>query len=317
MLVRDMATSGRFDDLELKIIHALQIDGRAPFSRIAAVLGVSDQTVARRYAQLRDRVRVSGRTDPALVGEVSWFVRVRCRPDVARTVGQALARRPDTSWVKLTSGGTEIVTAVRASTGQDSETLLLEKLPRTPHVLDVSANCQLHVFYGGQQGVVDALSADQVAELRPTPVTTAPIALDDEDRELVALLERDGRTDFTALARATGRPATTLRRRIAELRTSGALYFDVDLDYRNLGMVSQTMLWLSVAPDRILAAGNALATHPEVSFAAATTGSTNIYASVLCPDPAALFTYLTTGIAGLPAVQRIETAPVIQTLKTL
>lgn len=60
-----MAISVSFDDLEPKIIHALQVDGRAPFSKIASVLGVSDQTVARRYACLRSarQIRVTGRTD--------------------------------------------------------------------------------------------------------------------------------------------------------------------------------------------------------------------------------------------------------------
>jgi hypothetical protein len=37
---------------------------------------------------------------------------------------------------------------------------------------------------------------------------------------------------------------------------------------------------------------------------------------VLCPDPGALFAYLTTKVAALPGVQRTETAPVIRTLKT-
>ncbi len=41
------------DDLDRGLIHALHIDGRAPFSRIAAVLGVSAQTVARRCAPPR------------------------------------------------------------------------------------------------------------------------------------------------------------------------------------------------------------------------------------------------------------------------
>jgi DNA-binding Lrp family transcriptional regulator len=317
---RLMATSEAFDALELRILHALQLDGRAPFSTIAAVLGVSDQTVARRYAHLRTtkQVRVIARTDPERVGEVSWFVRVGCTPNVARSLGEALARRPDTSWVKLTSGGTEIVATVRASTSHDSETLLLEKLPRTPHVLNVSANCLLHVFFGGQQSVIDALSPDEVDRLRlPSPPADARVVLDDDDRRLVALLEHDGRLDLTALAAATGRPTTTLRRRLAELRASGAIYFDVDFDYRSLDMVSQTMLWLSVAPDQLLAAGQALAAHTEVPFAAATTGSSNLYASVLSPDPSALFTYLTTKVAALPSVQRMETTPVIQTLKHL
>lgn len=315
-----MATSVSFDDLELKIIHALQVDGRAPFSKIASVLGVSDQTVARRYARLRSarKIRVTGRTDPARVGEVSWFIRVRCTPDAVRAIGEALARRPDTSWVKLTSGGTEIVAIVRAPTSRDSETLLLEKLPRTPRVINLSANCLLHVFFGGPQGFIDALSPEQISQLRLPPAADGtPVALDDSDRQLLALLERDGRTDFTALAAATNQPATTLRRRLADLRASGTLYFDVDFDFRSRGMISQTMLWLSVAPDQMAAAGQALAAHPEVPFVAATTGSTNLFASVLCPDPSALYTYLATKVATLPSVQQMETAPVLQTLKNL
>lgn len=313
-----MAGAG-FDELDLQLIHALQIDGRAPFSRIAEVLGVSDQTVARRYSRLRSqqRVRVTGRTDPARLGEVSWLVRIQCVPSVALTIGQALARRSDTSWVKLTSGGTEIICAVRAATGHDSGSLLLDKLPRTPNVTQVSANCILHVFYGGPDGVVDVLDAAQVARLQPpAPVHAGPAVLDDADRRLIEALRADGRAAITELSAATGLPPTTVRRRMAELRRSGVLYFDVDLDYGSLTAM-QTMLWLSVAPDGLPAAGRALAAHAEVPFVAATTGVSNLYATVLSPSPDALFTYLSAKVAELPAVQRVESAPVIRTLKYL
>ncbi|WP_027345564.1 Lrp/AsnC family transcriptional regulator [Hamadaea tsunoensis] len=314
-----------FDELDRKLLHALQIDGRAPFNKIAEVLGVSDQTIARRYARLRStlRVRVAGRTDPALLGEVTWFVRIRCVPSVAASIGAALARRPDTSWVKLASGGTEIVCVVRAATGQDGDSLLLAKLPKTPSVTAVSANCILHVFYGGtfsggNEGVVHVLSPGQIAQLAPPPVTPGgPVVLDDVDRRLLESLRADGRVAYTEMADDTGLPLTTVRRRIAELRGSGVLYFDLDLDYRALNLPMQTMLWLSAAPDRLTAVGEALAGHPEVAFAAAVTGTHNVYASVLSPDPATLYTYLATRIGGLPGIQRVETVPVLRTLKHL
>ena len=46
-------------------MQALQIDGRASFSRIARFLGVSDQTVARRFRRLAaaDGLRVFGVPD--------------------------------------------------------------------------------------------------------------------------------------------------------------------------------------------------------------------------------------------------------------
>jgi DNA-binding Lrp family transcriptional regulator len=50
-------------------------------------------------------------------------------------------------------------------------------------------------------------------------------------------------------------------------------------------------------------------------FAAATTGPSNLFASVVCPDQRALYRYLTTRVAALPAITHIETAPVIRTVK--
>ena len=75
------------------------------------------------------------------------------------------------------------------------------------------------------------------------------------------------------------------------------------------------MLWLSVAPAHLEEAGAALAGHPEIAFAAATTGPTNLYASVVCANQQELYRYLTTRIASLPAITHIETAPVIKTVK--
>jgi DNA-binding Lrp family transcriptional regulator len=315
-----MARSDTLDDVDFKILHALHLDGRASFSTIARVIGVSDQTVARRYSSLRStkNVRVLGRTDPHRVGETLWFLRVRSSPRVATSVGEALARRPETSWVKLTSGGAGIVAVVRARAHADSTTLLLDTLPRTREVLDVSADSMLHMFFGGPQGVIRALSTDQIDELTPPPRADGPtVELDDLDRRILAVLAQDGRADVTDIARAADTAQTTVRRRLAELRASGALYFDVDLDYQRLDMDSQSILWLSVNPRDLRAAGEALASHSEVAFAAATTGTSNLYANVLCPDAPSLFEYLTTKIAALPSLQAVETAPVLRTLKRL
>lgn len=70
------------DDLDRGLIHALHIDGRVPFSRIASVLGVSAQTVARRYRRLcaESGLRVVGLTDPHRAGRTQWLVRLTVTP---------------------------------------------------------------------------------------------------------------------------------------------------------------------------------------------------------------------------------------------
>jgi DNA-binding Lrp family transcriptional regulator len=314
-----MAISDTLDSTDLAVLHALHLDGRVAFSTLAATLGVSDQTVARRYARLRSRgVRVVGRTDPLRIGETSWFVRIRCVPSAVAKVAAALARRDDTSWVKVTSGGTELVAVVRAPSKMDSEALLLEQLPRTPQVLDVAANLLLHQFFGGTHSVVDALTPQQIRDVEFRPSTTHhTVELDAVDREILRLLAADGRTDIAVLAAQSGVPASTVRRRLTALRAGGALYFDVDVDYALLGKGNETMLWLTIAPADLVDAGALLAAHPEVAFAAATTGSANMFANIVCADATALFGYLTTSVAALPSVRSIETAPVLRTIKRL
>ncbi len=310
-----------YDELDRRLVHALQIDGRAPFSTIAEVLRVSDRTIARRYARLRSAgaIRVLGGVDPTALGAILWFLRVRCAPAASVPVAEALARRPDTSWVSISSGGTEITCVVRTESEADSEALLLAKLPRTPRVEGVTAHSVLHAFYGGPDSLVaklGSLDEEAIERLRPPPVPhrPGPVRLDDGDRKLLAALATDGRAGFEQLAAVTGWSPTTVRRRMTELRERGVLYLtstSTEPVRRGpepcSGSRSPPRTWRKPVP--------ALAGHPEIAFAAATTGPTNLCASVVCANQRELYRYLTTRVAALPAITHIETAPVIKTVK--
>ena len=313
-----------YDSLDRQLVHALQLDGRAPFSRIAEALGVSDQTVARRYSRLRGEgvLHVAGLTNPAALGETQWIIRVQCTPDAAASVAEALARREDTSWVSLSSGGTEIDCMTRAESGRSGNSLLLQRLPRTPSVVAVTAYCILHTYFGGALSLVtktDTLTPEQAALLCPDPVPAATeaveVELDEADQRMLTLLERDGRTGLAELADASGRSQSSVRRRMAELQACGVLYFDVNFGRRIFGLDNAVMLWLSVAPAQLAETGQALAEHPEVAFVCATTGPSNLHAVVICSDIPSLYTYLTTRIAALDAVHQLETTPVLRRVK--
>src|SRR6185437_6930862 len=82
------------DTIDRALIHALQLDGRAAYSRIGEVLGVSTQTVARRFNRLRAEadLRVIGLPDPQTAGRALWLVRLTATPQVAQDLAAALAR---------------------------------------------------------------------------------------------------------------------------------------------------------------------------------------------------------------------------------
>ncbi|WP_406112588.1 Lrp/AsnC family transcriptional regulator [Kitasatospora purpeofusca] len=324
------------DGLDRALLHALHVDGRAPFRRIAEVLGVSDQTVARRYQRLRTAgvVRVVGRTDARRLGQVDWLTRIRCVPDAAAPLAEALARRPDTSWVSLLSGG-EIVCNARGRLRPEREELLLGALPRSPRVLSVSAHYLLRTYVGGQvawSGRTSALTEGQIGRLRAAAgtgraapgspnvldvsnvphVTDVPDGL---DRALLAALAVDGRAPLAALAAGAGHPETTVRRRLAALIDGGLLFLDVDVDPRPLGFEVEAFCWLTVAPGRLAAVGRAMAEHPEVGFVAATTGPSNLVAGLVCRDTGAFYDYLTQGLGELEGVVAVETAPLLRSVK--
>ena len=310
------------DAVDRQIVHALTIEPRASFRTIAEVVGVSDQTAARRYRRLTESagLRVLGVLDGTRLGWVKWFVRLQSTPGSAEAIAEALARRPDTRWVQLASAGTEIICEFEARTPEQRDALFLRGLPGSRRVVQISAHSILHNYTPhAWPGLTRALSTDQIERLRVlaggTTASRPPSVLLPEDESLLAELARDGRASHAALAAAIHWHESTVRRRIDELRRAGLLYFEVDIEGRGFGMTVQATLWLSVEPARLDEAGRALAGHPEVPFAAVTTGSTNMVVTALFRDTEHLYEYLTGQLAGLPGVRSVETAPIIRTLK--
>jgi DNA-binding Lrp family transcriptional regulator len=308
------------DGVDRQIIHILAIEPRASFRTIAAVTGISDQTAARRYRRLEDSagLRVLGVPDGSRLGWTDWFLRLQTTPGGADSIAEALARRPDTRWVRLASGGTEIICTLQARTQEQRDALFLHGLPGSRRVVQISAHSILHEFTSGPwQQATRALSAAQLGKL-PRPACSDPPArhaLLPEDDPLLKELARDGRASSAALAAALHWHESTVRRRIEELRQSGLLFFEVDIDNRVLGLNAHAILWLSIDPARLEEAGRALAQHPEIPFAAATTGPTNLVASAVLRDTEHLYQYLTGELASLPGMRSVETAPIIRTLK--
>jgi DNA-binding Lrp family transcriptional regulator len=332
-----MVESITIDDLDRQLVHCLSINGRASFSQIAGILEVSDQTVARRYRRMRSAgaLRVVGLKSKRL-GGLGWFLRMRCTPGAGSAIAMALARRPDTAWVQLLSGDTEVLCSLRSDAREDRDSLLA-KLSRGGRVVEVTAHSLLHMFTGGPDGLgfLAVLPPERVAPLRSWPTgdradhgteasatsneasaTSDPaIELTEVDRALFGALGMDGRASHADLATATGWSESTIRRRMEQLTESGLLYFDLELNLPAFGFHAAAWLWMVVPPSELEAVGKALAGFPEVAYAVATTGPANLAACAVCRDEPGLYEFLTRKVGGIPAIERIETAPIIRTVK--
>ncbi|MEU8813091.1 AsnC family transcriptional regulator [Actinoplanes sp. NPDC048796] len=323
-----MATESRGPDhIDRQILHALHLSPRAPFARVAAVIGVSEQTVARRYQRMRGTgiLRVLARPDPVkMPGTTHWTLRIGCRPGTAPALADALARRGDTAWISIGAGGAEITCSAVVAAGQGG---LLHHLPRASNVLTFSAHQILHRFAG--RGEVDwvatghELDAGQQAALTEgtTVVMGHAAALDSDarvepaDQPLLDALARDGRASWASLAEATGWTQRQVAQRVAALTGSGAILFDLDVADAAIGILASANLWFTIAPAHLAEVGARLADHHQLSFAAAVTGSANLMAAARCRDAAALYRYLTTEVAAIDGIHSVETVPQLTRVK--
>lgn len=285
------------DELDQRVVAALQADGRASWRRIADVIGAPERTVARRGARLLSTgaVVVNGF---APRGEMV-IVRLRCTPGAQRVVGTSIARRSDTTFSYLITGPVDCAAEINCPPNQLAA-LALDELPGVPGLVASSTDpvvCYYRAVHQWQPGLLSAAEVDELTEFPAvTPQPSVPTnPLNREEQLLVRLLNEDGRRTNEELAALSGISDATVRRRIETLRRDGRLYLRAVVEPALLGRPVEALLWLKVHPRFVDDIGNALIQSDLVRYAAATTGEYQLLVHVAVPDKMALHQFTTSG----------------------
>src|SRR5579862_1268976 len=106
----------RVDEVDRKIIEALQRNGRESFRGIAARVGVSEATVRARYGRLTSEgiLQVVGVTNPLGLGFEQALVGVKTSGPPS-TVADEISQWPEADYVVVTAGQFDLVVEVVAS----------------------------------------------------------------------------------------------------------------------------------------------------------------------------------------------------------
>ncbi|MBC3841381.1 AsnC family transcriptional regulator [Streptacidiphilus sp. 4-A2] len=305
------------DEKDRRIAAVLLAAPRASWRDVGRCLGLSERTVVRRAAPLYadGTLRATAVRNPAHFPQlIPIALRIRCRPNRIRQVAQALARRTDTVWVDILSGGDEISTVFFLDGPEARNSLLLRDLPATDAVHSWTSHTLLRVFPTAFRWTAGLLSPQEAAQLDPAPPTTAPASLD-LDTPLIAALTEDGRTSYTDLARRAGTTALTARRRLDALVRGQVLRLATEVDFALLGAHAEALLWISVRPGALQETAQALSAHPQVRFTAAATGPANLLVALAAADLDALYTFLTGTVGALGGITAIDTTPLLATVK--
>lgn len=139
--------------------------------------------------------------------------------------------------------------------------------------------------------------------------------LDSVDRQIISLLQRDGRTSNAEIARQLNVSEGTIRRRVDSLIADGVLKVTAITNPYKVGLNTLVFFHLNVVPKTLKAVSDQLMKMPEARYVSLTTGEHDIMVEALFPSNAELIDFIRDRLALIPGVTEIETNIQLQILK--
>ena len=138
----------KLDDVDKGIIGALQVEGRRPYSRIAADLGVSESVVRYRAQRLEQAsvLQVVGIADPLRIGfDRMALIGVKVRPGTVDEVCAAVTAFPETSYVVAIAGSFDVLVEVVCRDTAHFTELLTQRLHQVDGVVSAESFLVLEI----------------------------------------------------------------------------------------------------------------------------------------------------------------------------
>ena len=319
-----MSESVSLDQLDRRLVAALQLNGRAPWRQVARAVDASESTVARRGQQLLDAgiVRVTGVLDHLRCGlGISLQVRLRCRPGTANLVAEALAALSATRFVTVVTGSADVAAEFVVPGHRDVTTVLVDGLPRPDDIVETESMVVVRKFSAVEEWDTGQLGPDAVALLRPHGVLAGHREWHEQERlteqefAVARVLAADGRAGYAQIAAAVGISESTAARRVESLVRRGCLRFRTVFDTALLGLDVEFMQWFVVEPGELENVGAQLAKERSTQYVSATTGRFNLCLHGVLPGYGDLYHYMTDVVGALPGVRTADMTLQARTLK--
>ena len=119
------------------IISILQYDGRAPFTRIAEKLNITEGSVRQRVKRLIDsgKLQIVGITHPSEMGwNEAGIIGITVQTDRITEVAEAIAKFPEVSYLVQAAGEFDLLAEVYCRDRDHFVSFLNERLQKTPGV---------------------------------------------------------------------------------------------------------------------------------------------------------------------------------------
>ena len=142
-----------------------------------------------------------------------------------------------------------------------------------------------------------------------------PYVLDSLDRQIIRILQRDGRTSNVETARQAGVSEATVRKRLDRLAATRAVRITAVPDPARVGFSTIAFMTLSVNLAKVGQIADQIARMPEVRVIHLTAGESNLIVEAWFTSSEDLLRFMTQHIGPIAGIRRTATSHVLRTIK--
>jgi DNA-binding Lrp family transcriptional regulator len=315
-------SSRRFDEVDRRIVAALQADPRAPWSELGSIVGVSETTVLRRVQRLRESgaLIIVGAPDPLRCGlGQPVLLHIRTSLGDAPALAHSLAQRRDVRYASLLTGRSDLMCELMVPNLGYLRRFLMDELPATGVVRSTRSEVVLKRFKTRDQWSHSLLGTNEASPPHPHPAAGDSGdrigALDEVDTRLIHALSADGRRSYADLSTHVPLSETAIARRLSALTASNKLYFVAMVDPAALGFEIEAMFRVRVVLAELESIALAMARLRQVRYISATSGYSDLVMDVVCEDTEALYEFMSSQVGAIPGVRDVEIDIVLESIK--
>jgi DNA-binding Lrp family transcriptional regulator len=301
-------TVRELEELDYALFGELQRDGRAPFTTLAARLGISEAQVRRRAKALLDAdvFAIVPIANPRVLGldQLSCLGLVVRGPYV-NTVCERLLAMPEVSFVVVTSGEFNLLAEV-GCVSSDELYQFVVNLRRLPGVQSSETFVYLNVLQQKYQWMLE----DEGALNTPghPGVVERAVEIDVHDSGIIRELQRDGRASFRDIGRRLGLSERTVSNRYTRLIDERALQVIAVGNPLNLGF--RAMAWLGITLGEGADLEHAAALLGQVTgldYVIVPSGRYDLLCELVCRNSEELLSTLDNKVGAIAEVAHVDT----------
>ncbi len=318
--MRTAAARPILDDLDRRIVAALQLDPRASWSQVGRLVGTSETTALRRVQRLRESgtVIVTANPDPQRCGfGQPVLLHFRASPEKKGALAEHLAQRPDVQYVSLVTGRSDVMCELVSPNGKYLADVLMRQLPETGLFESSRTAVVLKRFKTSDEWSRVLL---ENSEFSPESVVvsapeTVPAPLDSTDVLILTALIADGRSSYAEVSSELGISETMVGRRVQALTQSKQLGFVAMVDPTTLGFEVEAMLHLRVELSQLDATARAVAAMKETRYVSATSGDSDLIMDAVFRDTSDMYEFVSRSLGSLSGIRDVEIDIVLESIK--